>query len=619
MSSSTQAAPLRIFSYDEWSKLYSDSDSKAERGKAFPFHFMLARNPKEEAVIERIEKATDKLIVADKKQHNLTPLMIATMRGKTKIVEELLKKDLVKQHINDQDAYGWTALHHAALTSDEIFKQLIAAGAKPDCRTNLKGLPADLKALTTWEGAPYAPENITFEGKPLDQERAQANFGMTSYRGQSYFSPEYLLSLWQQEEFEDNPIANHAIEHSKCKRPQLIVSAIDKEKGFYGLSAGEDLLPGTIIGEYAGSHIEEEDGFQTFSSAEKKQHAYTLRNFDAQKVGNFTRFINCDFPNAAAIPYIENGIVKVFFVAFSPIKKGEPILFNYGAKAYEVTQGPQMFFNRSKMHDFFKKGLDAIKQEIVTANKRLDSCTSYEEAVPHYLNVLGLSDFAQFPLDNPLALIDLHVSGTIPAKEWLKKLIGLDKTLVLRWSTSHGLQAHVNTRMTLLWLHEIDSNIQTNAKEHYPLFQKWVQDHCQKVTIMDLTKAMQWIEEALVVKQDPSLINGIEDRLKSYDWTKDDTNLYSYKNRRAALASQIHFDVCRQLKGATEVVQKFFETRAETLDYSEKAWRTAKKNFSGSELEKMFTEMKGDVPQEKEQINYVMNTVRDFQKAANFL
>ncbi len=614
--------PLRIFSKEEWKTLYPDTDSQAQRGKTYPFHFMTARNPKEEILIERIRKATDALIAADDEDHHkLTPLIIAVMKGNTRIVEELLLKEIVRAHINDTDAYGWTPLHHAALTSDEIFQKLRACGANPNCRTILNASTDDLKALVAWGIKARSLEHVSFEEKPLEEETAKTQFKMTSYRDLPYFPPEQLQHLWQQKKFQEEPLANYVIIRFKHHAPKLVISAIDKERGFYGLSAGEELPIGTVIGEYGGAFREQTTGFGTFSSEEAKKHAYLFKGFDAKEVGNATRFMNCGFSNVAPLPKVENGVVKVFFVAHQPIQKGEPILYNYGGKAYDVTFGPQTLFNRDKMHAFFKKGLEAIRKENELVDEQILSSKTMDQAVDLYLKRANLRDHAVFPLDNPLALIDLHISGTVPAKAWLKALVNLDHLSIQEWVKQQGLMAYARAWQFTLYLSKIDRNIQTNAKEHYPLFQKWVQDRCQTAKIMDLLKGMELIEEALVVQKNPKMLEEVDERLKHYDWKQDPSSLFSYESRRRALEQYLDFTLFRGLD--TQTLLHFPTKRNAFIEILEteaiKETRGLKSGFKGSEMEQIFKEIKESTPKASNLISYLTKIGEEFKEMGNFI
>lgn len=591
MSSST----LRIFSGEEWKELYSDADSISQRGKTYPFHFMTARNPKEETLIVRIKAASDKLIVADDKEHHkLTPLIIAVMRGKTRIVEELLSKEIVRSHINDPDAYGWTPLHHAAFTSDEIFQKLLACGADRSCLTLMKGSTDDLKALSSWEGKALSLEHVSYEGKPLSAEIAKAEFNL-SYRDIPYYSQ--LKPLWQQEQFQEEPLANHLILRLRHRIPKVVISAIDKAKGIYGLAAGEELPAGTVIGEYGGAYSGETSGFETFFPEGAKKFAYFFNGFDAREVGNATRFMNCGFPNASPLPMVENGVAKVIFVAHQLIQKGEPILYNYGGKAYDVTCGPQILFNRDQMHAFFKPGLEAILKENDAVDQQISRSRTKDQATDLYLKRAQLRCHTVFPLDNPLALIDLHFSGTVPAKDWFKLLIHLNHPSVLEWAKQIGMIAYSRVCQLTLRLAKIDCNIQTKAKE-------WVLERCQTATLMNLMKGIEWIAE------DPKLIDEIDDRLKSYDWKLDPSNLFSYEGRKSALERYIHL---------TLLGEKPINFHAQKIAFIEKLEKEAEievrlrnLNSQGSEFAKMLKEIKESPPKDPKDLMEELDETRRY-------
>jgi len=606
MSSSINSSP-RILSAENWKTLYSDEDYKQTetRGKPYLFHFLIARNANEADLIGRIKsgKNPEKLTVHDPKNHKLTPLIIATMRGNEKVAEALLSQEIVRKNINAADEYGWTALHHAKFSSEAIYQMLMAANANQEnqaCQTNLYGSPDDLKTLTAEGVKAGSLSNVSFEGKALTEERAKEAFGMKAYRDISFFPAQYLKNLWQQEKSVEEPLINRVVEAFKSRSPKFVISSIAKD--FYTLTAEEDLEAGTLIGEYGGI-FRKTGRFSFFPFAfpvnNEAQSGYQFSIWDAREVGNLTRFINCGFGNVSALPYVQNGINKVIFVAYDKILKGQPILFNYGAKAYEVTYAaPQILFNRDEIHNFFKKGLKNIEKEIQAADKEAMAANPMNVQIRHYLKRLNVRDHSLFPLDNPMCLIDLHVSGIVPAKDWLKVLMERNEIIVLEWVKAHGLITQFYLMELAIRVEQLDRDIKKNAPDHYPLFLNWVQGRCQTLKIMDLMKGMDWIEEALVTEKNPKLIDEIDERLKSYDWTKDESNFYSYENRRKTIEKHLSIDLIQTSEKTEEFLLAFTLQRKLHIESLENVMRESGDDFAGSEIEKMLHEIKENLPKD---------------------
>ena len=108
---------------------------------------------------------------------------------------------------------------------------------------------------------------------------------------------------------------------------------------------------------------------------------------------------------------------------------------------------------------------------------------------------------------------------------------------------------------------------------------------------MNLTKAMEWITEELS-KGNRDFAQAIQEKLKTYDWKTDETNLYSYTKRKARL-DQSYTTLALQetlagLSGEFEVVKR--QLVQDSID------QAAAKNqgYQGSELGKMLTEIKAE-------------------------
>eukprot|EP00746_Dinoflagellata_sp_MGD_P164140 gnl/MRDRNA2_/MRDRNA2_92610_c0_seq1.p1 gnl/MRDRNA2_/MRDRNA2_92610_c0~~gnl/MRDRNA2_/MRDRNA2_92610_c0_seq1.p1 ORF type:complete len:379 (-),score=91.68 gnl/MRDRNA2_/MRDRNA2_92610_c0_seq1:214-1350(-) len=77
--------------------------------------------------------ADPKAITGD--EHQRSALMLATQDCKLDVVVHLLKDKRLKDHLNQQDAYGFTALHHAMKVGcKDIGRALLDQGVKPRMR-----------------------------------------------------------------------------------------------------------------------------------------------------------------------------------------------------------------------------------------------------------------------------------------------------------------------------------------------------------------------------------------------------------------------------------------------------------------------------------------------------
>lgn len=130
--------------------------------------------------------------------------------------------------------------------------------------------------------------------------------------------------------------------------PLVSIRFIDEEVGF-GVFAEQRITPCSYVGEYTGS-IQERKRKHT----KDKMHCvrYTVwemgrRNFiiDAEKMGNFTRFINHSAnPNLSLQSVYWRGLPRMIFIALKEIDEGTQFTFDYGTFFWkECQQTPKLF------------------------------------------------------------------------------------------------------------------------------------------------------------------------------------------------------------------------------------------------------------------------------------
>lgn len=531
-----------IFSRSEWEKLYpaSEYNQKTDRVKRHVVHFLLGQSQKDEMVIGYIGKNPNCLAAHDDAVFSLTPLMIAVMQKRDAVVDKLLTSASVIKNINDTDRFGWTALHHAAFSTRAIFAKLVAAGADQNRRTPMGGSIQDLQALVSLNAKAYSKERV--EGFP----------DSVKYRDLPYFpNPKDLWQLDISTEREEVLIGDWS------QNPPLLKVTPFKAGG-YQLEAGEFIPKGKVIGEYGGVFHKQEKLCRNFTELFTENEAYLFYQVDAIKMGNALRFVNSDFPNVITFEHTENGVEKVFYCAGQDIPKGEPLAIDYGPRPMTVSYGPQLLLRREEMRAFFRKmRLPAILQEI---DRLKDGRSAAIERI-------RLASCLLFPFSNPLALIDLHFSNIVPCNEWINHF-NSDHHVVQTWTDHHNDSASY-LGMILMRLKEI--------KPH-PLLSQWVLEHLESTTLMNLMKAIEKIDEELQ-KGNTNFKAPIREWLKSYDWTQDETNLFSYKSRKQHV--DFNFTLMSQQSGKTKV--------ALIQSYIEKYSKNEK--FKGSETEQMFLEL----------------------------
>jgi hypothetical protein len=123
-------------------------------------------------------------------------------------------------------------------------------------------------------------------------------------------------------------------EIQKRIHPRLTVRWIDDTVG-YGVFARERILPCTFLGEYTGviqqrkpRHEKESIYSFLYTSWQMGRRKYVV---DAERMGNFTRFINhSDQPSAEALCVYWRGMPRMIFVSLCEIQEGAQIHFDYG-------------------------------------------------------------------------------------------------------------------------------------------------------------------------------------------------------------------------------------------------------------------------------------------------
>ena len=134
-----------------------------------------------------------------------------------------------------------------------------------------------------------------------------------------------------------------------------------------------------MIGEYSGTYFSHRT-IKTFVEACSVEDEYSTNHLNAKEIGNATRFANFGFPNTLLLGATAKGMDRQFLVTGENLKKGEPILFSYGASAAsKVYHRPHVLLGREKMREFFKPGLltrinEGPQYEIQHVNYRSKMC-----------------------------------------------------------------------------------------------------------------------------------------------------------------------------------------------------------------------------------------------------
>ena len=123
---------LSIFSNIKTPYLEAEYATNSPRVTSHLFHYFLGLNQPANFVVAQIKAVVEKanatemakLIQADAQNYNWTPLHIAVMKGELELVTALLNVKSVRETILARDEKGWTAFHHASVSSPKSEKML---------------------------------------------------------------------------------------------------------------------------------------------------------------------------------------------------------------------------------------------------------------------------------------------------------------------------------------------------------------------------------------------------------------------------------------------------------------------------------------------------------------
>lgn len=168
----------------------------------------------------------------------------------------------------------------------------------------------------------FTYENSLEEGNFVDELRGLTQLLQSSLSPQEHWMGVLALSMLQAK-----------------PSPLLVLSWLNDQLG-YGVFAGEEIVPGTIVGFYAGEVIK--NGARApnnYLFGYRTSECLTDFTIDAEKKGNITRFINhAHIPNIVVIPVMIGGLLHWFFSVFRKIEKGEQLTIHYGKSYWSARQ-----------------------------------------------------------------------------------------------------------------------------------------------------------------------------------------------------------------------------------------------------------------------------------------
>ena len=171
-------------------------------------------------------------------------------------------------------------------------------------------------------------------------------FGMTKYSDCPYFSSANLKDLWQQRPCEmlsldkSDDIVRATFEKAFHNPPKLLLKSSSVDRSLsknWGVFANENLNLGTGLIPFVGQYDDSSYSVKYLAdllSGKLMPQPYRFKKFNAEKIGNVSRFFNEGFPNCC-VEEISNyqGLTNhhmLVIIEETGVKEGEELLWDYG-------------------------------------------------------------------------------------------------------------------------------------------------------------------------------------------------------------------------------------------------------------------------------------------------
>jgi hypothetical protein len=237
-------------------------------------------------------------------------LHLAVLDNQIEVIKELISDTFMKQK---RDKYGLNPLELSRFLHRKEAIGLLEPHGKSYFELSLP-VPDDFEVLET----PIF-EDVSFLTEVL-QKTACA-------KKEDEIPPEKIwMGIYFEKEIENG------------LHPPISIQYVGKNVG-YGVFAEKTIAPCSFVGEYTGIVYEKKKKnligkkyCMRYPLWEGKKH-FTM---DAEKKGNFTRFINhSSNPNLGLQSVYWKGVPRMIFVALKEIKKGSQLTFDYGASFWK--------------------------------------------------------------------------------------------------------------------------------------------------------------------------------------------------------------------------------------------------------------------------------------------
>ncbi|MFI5342782.1 MAG: ankyrin repeat domain-containing protein [Chlamydiales bacterium] len=455
-----------LFSRELYEKYVKKDSSLSEKDKELikdhSLKYLIALNQSDGSILNYIQKLktnNSAQINSHFPTHQITALHIAIMRNRMTIVNKLIASGAI---IDAQDEYGWTALHHAAIVSNDLVAFILSKNPM-EFKTNNKGgtyqdlmslqsgqvqnvaLPAidvasssnmEYASMLTVEQIPAAPSSIYYQ--PIDKPKEQVSREVLSARLNITYIDEckwpdtMLYTLWNSaHSSRGDSLSQIQIRELypllKIVPPKIILKEVlIPSSGSVSMEvlADKQLKPFSLIGEYTGKikkipHTQEGEGTYSFVLERKEDHTLSV---DAEIAGNWARYMNDGFPNVISFDLFNTAgqtCRKVFFVADpAGISQDTPLHIDYSYGYFTLKwQKPYIITEKQRLQEFFKC-FEHHCQKLDQLEKEMKGHIPYLKKIEYQ----SLAARLLYPFTTPWALAYLVFSQTIDADGWFKFL-----------------------------------------------------------------------------------------------------------------------------------------------------------------------------------------------------
>ncbi|MBS4168931.1 ankyrin repeat domain-containing protein [Parachlamydia sp. AcF125] len=451
MEPSSLSDQCSFLSQNEWEQLYPPTQQRKN-----VLNYLIAHDPTNEKIFEFIRGSKREILsTCDNSQYQFSALHIATLKKRVEVVNALLEAGADP---NSRDVYGWTALHHAALVSYEIFQAFLKFQPNLNVMTRLGATPSCLRKFFGLEPAidsrPLYLQEEESNKRKVEIEEIKKYTALTTYTDEPFYSFDFLKTYWKSnvkqveglQELAIQLFLPKAYQKMRLNPPALILKKErlpDGQGNFidaWGVLAGQNLGFGEVICEYTGRFITKRDAEPSFLEQLKHfSEPYECSFLNADTHGNISRHANDGWPNIFIVELnnTRGQPARILFMGgeITGIQEGEKILWDYGVNYAQLKWGHYLIgeSEKEKIKSFcqevpfeshVKKCIEMIKSNHLIKESKEGEKRSYTP-LPVYEELMLQTRLAYF-ISTPAVLIYLACSGIVNPEDF-KKLMYEDE------------------------------------------------------------------------------------------------------------------------------------------------------------------------------------------------